>query len=705
MKLFSFINMDVIFTSVIITVTASASTILYQDFTKKIEHSGTKQIGTITFKKKIAERKYSGRMIWEPVTQSAPLYNYDSIRTEEDSVSIVKLNDGSEIELDENTLIVLNMTDKGSSIDFSKGAIFAKKTAGKALSIQASGTTIAIDKGDVNLSKQKDASLNLNVASGMAQVKSGNVTKQVATNQVASISKKGAEVKKNTLILKSPGTSQYFLSFAQKKNISFSWDMEKKEKIYLEISSSRSFGTLAHRSSPGGTSRTVSLNAGKYYWRVRSAKGAQSETRRFSIQKDKVAYPIAPARNAEFAFVAARPMISFKWTAGELASSYTVEIATDPNFKNITKTLRSRFPGISTDQVDAGVYYWRVKNSYAFGGLLAENAGPASKFKILKKKTITPPVLIYPANNEKISSLLFKSGNKLVFNWKLSDDIREYRFLLAREKTFKEPLVNSATRNNYFPLSGELQPGTYYWKVSGVAPDGSAVPPARPRKLQISSFEKIVTITPANKAGISPFSDQGRVSFTWKDPNRGSSYLLEIASDNKFTKILHSVPAPGTTVTVKNLKGGKFFWRVSLTDKKKTRLITSNIASASMKGLLADPEIIAPASGGIVDMTHKDNVAFSWKKVPEATHYRFRLFQVKGGGRTQVLEKEVQSTNINFTNLRHFDVGDFHWEIQALQYTGNKLTSKSNSKKNLFTIKLEVEIGAPEFTPTDIYIE
>ena len=63
------------------------SVLLYADFTKKIEVDGVKQIGTITFKREIAQRKYQSQVVWEEVKQSYPVYNNDSIRTSEDSES------------------------------------------------------------------------------------------------------------------------------------------------------------------------------------------------------------------------------------------------------------------------------------------------------------------------------------------------------------------------------------------------------------------------------------------------------------------------------------------------------------------------------------------------------------------------------------------------------------------------------------------
>ena len=63
---------------------------------------------------------------------SAPLYNYDSLRTIEDSEAVIKLIDGTEITLAANTYIVLEWGEEEQSIEF-LGGIFLPKGAEKGI--------------------------------------------------------------------------------------------------------------------------------------------------------------------------------------------------------------------------------------------------------------------------------------------------------------------------------------------------------------------------------------------------------------------------------------------------------------------------------------------------------------------------------------------------------------------------------------------
>ena len=94
------------------SILAACSYYLYLDFNAKPGLRGAEKQGFITFKYKVAQRKFPSRMIWEDVEQMLPIYNKDSIRTDVLSEAIVTLNNGVKIELDPDSMFVLNIHDK-----------------------------------------------------------------------------------------------------------------------------------------------------------------------------------------------------------------------------------------------------------------------------------------------------------------------------------------------------------------------------------------------------------------------------------------------------------------------------------------------------------------------------------------------------------------------------------------------------------------
>lgn len=109
---------------------AFCSYYLYREFTTHEIKTGGEKIGTITFKKRSASRRFSESVMWEEIAQESPVYNYDAIRTLEYSSAVISLNDGTSIELDQNTMLVVILSRKGVDINFDSGGVSAKSGAG-----------------------------------------------------------------------------------------------------------------------------------------------------------------------------------------------------------------------------------------------------------------------------------------------------------------------------------------------------------------------------------------------------------------------------------------------------------------------------------------------------------------------------------------------------------------------------------------------
>ena len=105
----------------------ACSVLLYADYARRADSGGARRIGTITFKKEVAQRKYQSQVIWEDLDRDAPVYNNDTIRTADLSEAVISLADGTKINMDENSLILLEMSGKGINIDFSSGSISADR--------------------------------------------------------------------------------------------------------------------------------------------------------------------------------------------------------------------------------------------------------------------------------------------------------------------------------------------------------------------------------------------------------------------------------------------------------------------------------------------------------------------------------------------------------------------------------------------------
>ena len=106
-------------------------------------------IGTITFKKREAQRKYSRQVVWESLEQSGPIFNNDTIRTGEKSEAVIRIKDGTEFTMNENSMVTGRPLDGDQlDIEFSQGSLTANRdnvsSEGiKKLTIKTGGTRSA----------------------------------------------------------------------------------------------------------------------------------------------------------------------------------------------------------------------------------------------------------------------------------------------------------------------------------------------------------------------------------------------------------------------------------------------------------------------------------------------------------------------------------------------------------------------------------
>lgn len=679
---------------------------LYADFTERIDRSSTVQIGTITFKKKRAERKFTGQVLWDGIEQNSPIYNYDSIRTEKNSLAVIYLNDGTEIELAEDTLILLNIKKNNLDIKFEQGSIAARtslenNTSGE-ISISSEDSVVKLKDGGVNLSKGLDSSVTVDVTNGSASVISDSGEVLVDTGKSAVVASNGeTQVKKVSYFLESPVNSKLFFTTKNKKRIRFAWSKTDSLKKSLYISPDYNFQKNVYKVSVGLNYSELEIGSGTYYWRIESSKGI-STVKKFSVLLEKSPTQIFPKNKSEISYYSKKPLIKFSWDKARYSTSYEVEVFKDKNLTNKVVSLKSRGTYISTDELGAGKYYWRVKNVYGKNIEDPNIFSTVREFTIKTKENLASPQSNSDSSNASVSTAAVVSGNQIL-SWKDVPDAESYKVELASDENFNDVIDIKETKYNYYVPPKNLKKGKYYWRITAVSGNASSKP-SETNVLTVKGISMLVPIIPEN--GFIFKSGNTEVELKWKDPNKGKSYFLEIAKDEKFSNIIISEKSNKKRIIIKKMNPGKYYWRVFLLDNNNVRLIGSKVFSFIVPEELEAPVLLKPASSEIVDMLEKDNVYFSWKKVNRATHYKIKCYRVIAGVKQPVFEKTVRTSYYMFKDLKSLNKGSYVWEVQAYQYDGKELTGVGIKAVSAFTLTLSKRVTQPVIvSPSVIYVD
>ncbi len=587
----------------------TVSFLLFLDFTSKIEAGDAEQIGVITFKKRVSQRKYGTQVIWEEIEQNAPVYVNDSIRTAERSEAVVKLKDGTSLELDENSMIVLAKSEGAININFAQGAMFARRAevvseGAPAINIVSGAATVSIEKSDVKLSQSEKEDLNLTVAKGSAVIKTGEEEKVLAVNQNAVVLKdaKVAQIREVKLRLLSPEPNKYIVTGEDAHAVGFAWEPTGDENgVIFELAKDRGFANMIKRTRTKADTITEKVPAGEYYWRIASedkvsGKIEYSDSRKISILSDRPVLLLSPDDTAKFNFVSSPPLIRFRWSKNELASGYVLEIARDANFKDVIITTPAMFTEQSVDTLREGTYFWRVSSKISIAGDYSGKSA-TRRFIVEKKRQVAATELIAPPDGVLVSPLLIKSRGMLL-SWKLVEGVAAYEIVLSKSKDFVKNEIQQTVSGNFIRIMKDFQAGEYFWRVKPVAGTDAEGPGYTPaRKFAVLESSGIKLISPVNNFSVKPPKDTANIEvlFSWNKAPINGNFIFELSKDNSFKKIERSALVSSNSMKVA-VAPGMYFWRVSLVDDDRSELFKSDVLSFSV----IEPERTPPKAALVV---------------------------------------------------------------------------------------------------------
>lgn len=664
---------------------ALCSYFLYRELTERIDKTGGEVIGTVTFKKRSASRRYSENVIWEEIEQESEVFNYDAIRTQEYSSATVSLKDGTKIELDQNTLLVVMLSDKGVNINFDKGGVSAQSGAGAKIpvTLQSKDATIALDQGNVSVSSS-DAGMSIYVNAGSAKVASMGKEMNITPLEVAVLKDGVAESKKGSLFPQSPEHNANFITFGKTRSVKLAWRSEPPGNVKVEISHNNDFRNIIKSYNTGKSELDVNLAAGDYYWRIVRG-GITSHPVKFSILTDRKPDLIAPHMNQRITVTEGSEIVSFQWEKSEYASSYELTAARDMKMTDVVLTLASRINIISTPKIDAGRYYWTVRSIYPAG----ITAGPALTgpyfFEVEKLKFVQmKPV---PLDHGPVTT-----AGPFDLSWKGVAGSKNYKVELSSDSEFNNIIETKKTYNTFVRIEKKIPEGKYFWRVSALSGDDVSA---------TSITAELILIRPAQIIVLNPqpgavlFDKPENVKFAWRDPNNGDRYTVEISDMRDFRSIRQSQVSTVPETDMKIPGKGNFFWRVILKDSAGHTLAQSSVSEFFIPGDLRTPVQTFPKDNEKIIPGLKKRLRFEWSKITGANEYEIEIFQRVAGVEKTFMIYSSKSNYIELTNQSIFRPGLYSWMVRAKEIKKGRITASRESKKNYFNVEEVVLLPAP----------
>ncbi len=686
------------------------SVLLYLNLTAKLGGSNDPTIGVLTYKSRTVLRKFNDQVVWDTIESSSEVKNRDTIRTEGLSDAVLTLNDGTKINIAENSMILLDISDKNINVNFAYGSFEAAregKGAGDVkMNITAGDKVVEVGKGDIKLDKTKDE-LNVKVDQGQAKITANGKEETVAKDEVANVSSQGVKVSKPKFVLVSPEDKKNILSESGTENVSFSISGISPEILKLatpiiEVSLFPDFSKTTIKEKLKSGNLTRQLNPGSYHWRVsyfdpETKQKLNSETLKFKILSNPGLRLFLPKDGENFTYTSESPVIKLAWANLELYSSYTAQISKDASFNSEVKSKQTQNTSIAFDGLEDGVYYARVIAKSSIPDV-SDKISTASKFSIGKKLNLEPPTLIEPTKSRVFSKDQIQ--NDIFFSWKDNKDFDSFQFELSEDSNFTKLIDKQLVENSFLKFGSELPTGNFFWRVRGKL-NGREDIVSSISSFSIVAKEELVLVAPGNGSEAT-LSEKGTLLFRWKKLSSKPNYKLEISKNPDFTNIIVTESSKESFQEIKQKDFGKFYWRVS-TDLA-TGDTSSEVWSYQLSSTMEPPILVSPGKNESIDLSTKNTIGFVWKSQEKAIAYRIKLIDISGIKERQVFAERTNQLKYNFSDFTKLNEGRYRVEICSIYSQGENEKESVYARSDFFVTLPRLTI--PKIlTPGKIYVE
>lgn len=684
-----------------------SSALFYKGFFRALTKLNEEPIATITFKYKTAQRKFLERVVWDRLRQNSPVYNGDTIHTENLAEATVYFIDGNVMNLSENTmaqvflsedqLLTAELTDGYATIDAGEaGAGVVLVADGMEIALEAGSSVGAgiesksktsgvvgessLEKEEVQKETEEKRGLSVQVLKGNAVVQSEDGTKvDVVEGQGIAFDKQGQSLP--VLVVTNPLPNSKILSTTQEKVlVPFKWNfgetkISENQKVYLTVAIDKDFeNVVAFEDITNQNETQIQLDAEKYFWKVSVVEDATkekvltSQSGKLQIIKSLKPNQIVPAENASFSYRSRIPSIRFMWDEANQATSYKVEIATNPSMENPIVEQRTNLTSLIISTLEFGNYYWRVTPYYTINNLGFANPSEVKSFSVERKSVLKKPSLYVPLDNGIVNT--DEEIGSIAFSWKRESEAESYIVKIANNSELKNPFIIETTKDNFFTFDTKnaekkLKDGKWFWSVTvqdfeGTLSEASDIRTffamkGKPEQHLIEPFDGF-------KVADSFVFD---TKFTWKKnfPESFESYL-QISKNQDFRKIEKEEKVLGNSFSGANLKEGVYYWRLkSVNTIDGSEFVTSG-RKIDVVGNLAAANLIEPTDRIIARETVP--CEFKWSEVSDASYYKLMIY--KKSDNKLVLEDVIYDTEYK-TDLFHNSIFEdktmYRWELQA----------------------------------------
>ncbi len=672
---------DAIFSAAILLGITGLSALLYMHMNTRSTGKG-ESIGKVYYKREVAMRKFSDRMVWEDVESGSPLYSHDAVMTGSYSDAELVLNNGLKLKLEANTLVELDLEQEGLTLRLSGGGI---KTAG-AQNTQTTVTTQngqAINVTDASASiRSQGNQVSVEVKEGKVEVTNKEGKKQtVAKDEILAAGKKA----RVALQLTAPADDTQYLTSADAARVAFTCAPASAAK-HIELARSTDFSG-ARRIALNGGNATAAVPAGDWFARCHGSDDSLSGVRRVRVVQAGN-YQILRPEKSEISFTD-KPALRLEFRAPRTVTSTRVEIAGNAQFANavFAQTVQRSFVELNLPK--AGKYFYRLSPASDAGSVESQLTAFSGSVTLTRSEVAVPLAFLSLAPPS--FPLPQVAAGKAFIGYEGSGRYKT-EILNADGKL----LLASETQGGTFTVPAALAGGKYQIRLTSAS--GEKIT----QRFEVRDKVKVDLLSPENGTTIylTPGEKATSLSLSWRANGEVQLYQLVLAEDAAMKRVIKKINVDTTEFRFTGLVPRRYFVRVLALENNIPRS-ESAVVSVAVEEKLQPVAELYPKSAQTVDITKTAGIPLKWQAVAGANSYEVKLFQKRKGSLVLVDTRTTKGTAINVADFKKFKEGDVVWEVRAQQTDkSGRVVQKSEPTRSHMNLSFGPNLPAPEIVPT-----
>ncbi|MBK9295189.1 MAG: FecR domain-containing protein [Oligoflexia bacterium] len=621
----------------------------------KIDSSENKKIVAVLGEtKNEVQKKQVSRVIWQRVDEEEPLHAGEAVRTASDSEAKIVFNSGAQIQMDPDSVVVIEESGNKLSLDFIKGNLFFKGGGKESqLALKSGNTSIDLQNSEAALNKSQDGkALDVQVLSGTAQLSQNGKSVTLDRDKAGVIDDRGLSVAEKFIKIKSPQAfSKIYIQIAKKEPVLFEWEkLPPNFDIYLEIGSKReNLSRMYPKVSANLGMMAMQLKLGNYFWRLVAidnkdpSKTYFTSVNKISILAEVPPKLIQPVDESIATLSAQTQTLLLRWANPSKLEKLHIEISKDPKFsKNIYSEIVADTGIHEAPLTEEGIYYWRIAGFRS--GTSKEVVSQAHKFVLKTKLELVPPKLKEPSSNFRAQVESIRAG--LVFlKWDPVLGFNEFHVRIFQgEKIAHEQKVNDVKQVRF----NIEKPGQYKWAVYTIDAQGKASNISEQRIIIVDELPQLLWLDSKQQDQYFYLTEKPQLRVLLKPIDKIKNYKITYAKDGdaKSEKTL-TVANPDKIFDVPTDGLYKVFVE-ALNDKSQVvaKSFTKDIVVQALP-LLPPPEF-SETTANVIQASKRGTANISFSTVGGAKSY-FINFKSAAG---KILKQEkVTSTSPTLSKL------------------------------------------------------